>query len=96
MSQYDAAATPVWRSLNSSPDHPAFKARPANIDLNLKNQVVSQWQKKSETFDFSKEDNVNDADFNEVIWRAVKGLDSPCPPSVRAAFFMPVETKDKD
>ncbi len=96
MSQYDAAATPVWRSLNNTPDHPAFKARPANIDLNLKNQVVSEWQRKSETFDFSKEDNVNDADFNEVIWRAVKGLDSPCPPSVRAAFFMPVETKDKD
>lgn len=96
MSQYDASATPVWRSLDNAPDHPAFKARPANIDLNLKNQVVSQWQKKSETFDFSKEDNVNDIDFNEVIWRAVKGLDSPCPPSVRAAFFMPSEKKDKD
>lgn len=96
MSQYDASATPVWRSMNNTPDHPAFKARPANIDLNLKNQVVSEWQKKSETFDFSKEDNVNDADFNEVIWRAVKGLDSQCPPSVRAAFFMPVEKKDKD
>jgi YVTN family beta-propeller protein len=96
MSQYDAAATPVWRCLDNTPDHPAFKARPANIDLNLKNQVVSEWQKKSETFDFSKEDNVNDTDFNEVIWRAVKGLDSPCPPSVRAAFFMPVEKKDID
>jgi YVTN family beta-propeller protein len=96
MSQYDAAATPVWRCLDNTPDHPVFTARPANIDLNLKNQVVSEWQKKSEKFDFSKEDNVNDADFNEVIWRAVKGLDSPCPPSVRAAFFMPVEKKDKD
>ena len=40
-------------------------------------------------FDFSIEDRVNDSDFNEVIWRAVKGLDSPCPPSVRAAFFLP-------
>ncbi|MBK7627220.1 MAG: bifunctional YncE family protein/alkaline phosphatase family protein [Bacteroidales bacterium] len=96
MSQYDASATPVWRSLNNTPDHPAFTARPSNIDLNLKNTIVSEWQKKSETFDFSKEDNVNDADFNEVIWRAVKGLDSQCPPSVRAAFFMPVEKKDKD
>jgi YVTN family beta-propeller protein len=96
MSQYDASAVPVWRSLNNTPDHAPFKVRPSNIDLNLKNQVVSEWQKKSEKFDFSKEDNVNDADFNEVIWRAVKGLDSPCPPSVRAAFFMPVEKKDKD
>jgi YVTN family beta-propeller protein len=88
MSQYDASAVPVWRSLNNTPDHPAFNARPANIDLNLKNLVVSEWQKKSEKFDFTEEDMVNDSDFNEVIWRAVKGLDSPCPPSVRAAFFM--------
>jgi len=22
-----------------------------------------------------------------VIWKAVKGLDSPCPPSVHSAFF---------
>jgi YVTN family beta-propeller protein len=96
MSQYDASAIPVWRSLNNMPDHPAFNARPSNIDLNLKNIVVSEWQKKSEKFDFTIEDNVNDADFNEVIWRAVKGLDSPCPPAVRAAFFMPVDKKDKD
>jgi YVTN family beta-propeller protein len=94
MSQYDASAVPVWRSLNNTPDHGPFTVRPSNIDLNLKNQVVSEWQRKSEKFDFTKEDNVNDADFNEVIWRAVKGLDSPCPPSVRAAFFMPVEKKD--
>jgi YVTN family beta-propeller protein len=96
MSQYDASAVPVWRSINNTPDHQPFNARPSNIDLNLKNLIVSEWQKKSEKFDFTKEDNVNDADFNEVIWRAVKGLDSPCPPSVRAAFFMPVEMKDKD
>ena len=96
MSQYDASAVPVWRSINNTPDHPAFNARPSNIDLNLKNLAVSEWQKKSEKFDFTKEDNVNDADFNEVIWKAVKGLDSPCPPTVHAAFFMPVEMKDKD
>ncbi len=96
MSQYDASATPVWRCLDNTPDHPAFKARPSNIDLNLKNNVISEWQQKSEKFDFTKEDNVNDADFNEVIWRAVKGLDSPCPPSVRAAFFVPVEKKEND
>jgi hypothetical protein len=47
------------------------------------------WQKKSEKFDFTKEDMVSDAEFNEVIWKAVKGLDSPCPPAVHAAFFMP-------
>jgi len=38
---------------------------------------------------------VNDAEFNEVIWKAVKGLDSPCPPSVHAAFFMVADKDDK-
>jgi YVTN family beta-propeller protein len=96
MSQYDAAAVPLWRCMNSAPDHPPFEVRPCQVDLNLKNLAVSSWQKKSELFDFTKEDRVNDAEFNEVIWKAVKGLDSPCPPAVRAAFFMPDNTKDID
>jgi YVTN family beta-propeller protein len=96
MSQYDASAVPVWRSMSNTPDHPPFNFRPNLVDITLKNMAESKWQKKSEEFDFTKEDRVNDADFNEVIWKAVKGLDSPCPPTVHAAFFMPVEKKDKD
>jgi YVTN family beta-propeller protein len=96
MSQYDAAAVPVWRSLNNTPDHPVFNSRPSNIDLDLKNLAENKWQKMSEQFDFSKEDMINDADFNEVLWKAVKGFDSLCPPAVHAAFFIPVETEDED
>jgi YVTN family beta-propeller protein len=96
MTQYDAAAIPLWRCLNNSPDHPPFKVKPCLVDLNEKNLAESEWQKLSETFDFTAEDKVNDFQFNEVIWRAVKGLDSPCPPTVRAAFFMPEEEEDVD
>jgi YVTN family beta-propeller protein len=96
MSQYDAAAVPIWRSMNNNPDHPAFKARPTLINLDLKNLAVNKWQKKSEQFDFTKEDMVSDADFNEVIWKAAKGIDSPCPPVVHAAFFLPENKKDND
>jgi YVTN family beta-propeller protein len=95
MSQYDAPSIPLWRCMNNTPDHPAFSVRPSNIDLNLKNLAQNTWQKKSEKFDFTKEDMVNDAEFNEVIWKAVKGLDSPCPPSVHAAFFMVADKDDK-
>jgi len=87
MTQYDAAANSLWRCFNSTPDHPPYKARPNQVDLNEKNTGKNKWQALSETFDFSVEDRVNDFQFNEVIWRAVKGLDSPCPPSVRAAFL---------
>jgi hypothetical protein len=94
MTQYDAAANSLWRCFNNTADHPPYKARPSNVDLNDKNKVENQWQALSETFDFSVEDRVNDFDFNEVIWRAVKGLDSPCPPSVRAAFLTTESDED--
>ena len=87
MTQYDAASNSLWRCFNTTPDHPPYKARPANISLDDKNLRRSEWQKLSETFDFTAEDKVNDLLFNEVIWRAVKGLDSPCPAPVKAAFL---------
>ena len=87
MTQYDAASNSLWRCLNNSPDHPPFTARPANVNLDDINLETSEWQRLSETFDFTAEDRVDDSRFNEVIWRAVRGLDSPCPPSVRAAFL---------
>jgi DNA-binding beta-propeller fold protein YncE len=96
MTQYDAAAMPLWRSLNNVPDHPAYFARPSLVDLNEKNTAENRWQKLSETFDFTAEDKVNDAQFNEVIWKAVKGIDSPCPPSVRAAFLRTGSKEDDE
>ena len=94
MTQYDAAANSLWRCFNNASDHPPYTARPNNVNLNDKNRVENQWQALSETFDFSVEDRVNDFDFNEVIWRAVRGLDSPCPPSVRAAFLTTESDED--
>jgi YVTN family beta-propeller protein len=95
MSQYDASAIPVWRSMNNTPDHAPFNVRPSQVDFNLKNLAENKWQQKSEQFDFTKEDRVNDAEFNEVIWKAVKGVNSPCPPAVHAAFFMAGKEEDE-
>ena len=96
MTQYDAAATSLWRCFNNTPDHPPYTYKPAIVDLNDKNKAENKWQALSETFDFSIEDRVNDFDFNEVIWRSVKGLDSPCPPSVRAAFLATEAEEEED
>jgi hypothetical protein len=96
MTQYDAPAAPLWKCMNTTPGHPAFNARPSNIDLNLKNLTENLWQRKSEKFNFAKEDRVDDREFTEVIWKAVKGIDSPCPPSVRAAFFVASEEEEEE
>lgn len=87
MSQYDASAPSLWRCFADSATHPAFTVRPCLQDLNEINVTVNKWSKLSGQFDFSKEDRVPDAQFNEVLWRAVKGFDSECPAPVHAAFI---------
>jgi YVTN family beta-propeller protein len=96
MTQYDASATPLWRCFNNTPDHPPYNVRPISINLDDKNVAENRWQKMSESFDFTAEDRINDFKFNEVIWRAVKGNDSACPPAVRAAFFQQGEEEEDE
>jgi len=89
MTQYDASATPMWRCFSNSSGHKPFTVRPNQVNLDEKNTVISKWSKLSEEFNFAREDRAPDVEFNEVIWKAVKGLDSECPPPVHAAFFAP-------
>ena len=96
MTQYDASAEPMWRCFNTTATHPPFKATPNLVDLNLRNKDDNQMSRLSEKFDFSKEDRIPDARFNEIIWSSVKGLDLPCPAPVHAAFFSPSKESDGD
>lgn len=95
MSQYDAAATPMWRCFSDTINMTPFLSRPSQIDLNEKNTAFNQWQKKSEEFDFRAEDRIPDALFNEVLWYAQKGKAGVCPAPVHAAFFA-AEKEDLD
>jgi YVTN family beta-propeller protein len=96
MTQYDAAATPMWRCFKNTPDTTGFTVRPLQIDINAKNTVENAWRRKSETFDFSKEDRVPDLEFTEVIWKAVKGENAVVPAPKRAAFVKLGDKKDED
>ena len=87
MSQYDAAAEPLWRCFEPACCHPEFHARTPETDLFAKNVALNQWQRKSEEFDFMKEDRVPEQEFNEVLWFACKGASTRCPAPVHAAFF---------
>jgi YVTN family beta-propeller protein len=97
MSQYDAAAEPMWRCFTNTADLTAFQATPALVDLNEKNKRNTPSARLSETFDFSKEDRIPDLVFSEVIWKAVKGEESVMPAPRRSAFIKTVnEEFDKD
>jgi hypothetical protein len=87
MSQYDAAATPLWRSFTSIPNESAFNHLPAQVDITEKNTAANKLSEKSAAFNFTKEDAVNDAEFNEVLWKGIKGMNSVMPSPKRAAFL---------
>ncbi len=93
MSQYDAAAIPMWRCFTSTPNLAPFTSLPANIDLNEVNTTNTASARLSGTFDFSKEDAIPDLVFSEVIWKAVKGEDSVMPAPRRSAF---IKVSEKD
>ena len=96
MTQFDAAAEPMWRSFTPVANLTPFNALPSNINLNDKNVAVNKWQQKSETFNFAKEDSAPDVEFSEVIWHAVKGETVMFPGPRRAAFLKVKEEKDDD
>jgi hypothetical protein len=89
MSQFDAAATPMFAAFQTKPDLTAYAALPARIDLDQRNTKTSWGERISRTMDFSKEDAADDLLLNQVIWQSVRGEDSPMPPPTRAAFVFP-------
>ncbi len=88
MSQYDAAATPMFAAFQGKPDLTGYIALPAQIDLNQLNTKVTWGEKISRTMDFTKEDAADDLLLNEVIWRSVRGENSHAPAPVHAAFVV--------
>ncbi len=93
MSQFDAAAAPMFNSFQSSPDLRPYEALPPNVDLNQRNSAAA-WGTNLK-MDFAKEDAADDLRLNEVIWRSVRGADAPMPAPVRAAFVR-TGTKEGD
>ncbi len=96
MSQYDAAAEPMWRCFTTTADITPFTSLPSNVDLLEKNMAVNEWQRRSEKFDFVKEDAIPDMEFNAVLWHGLKGGQIPVPAPKRAAFLKTNNRNEKD
>ena len=96
MSQYDAAATPLYKCFNAIADETSFDHVPNQVDLSDKNTAVNALSEKSAAFNFSKEDAIDDAKFNEVLWKGIKGINSVVPSPRRAAFLSVKKDPDDD
>jgi hypothetical protein len=92
----DAAARPMYASFQPTADARPYIHEGARVDINARNGERAFGQEKTASFKLEKEDQADDLIFNEVIWKSVKGVDSPMPPPVRAAFFLPRKGEKKD
>jgi YVTN family beta-propeller protein len=86
LSQYDAAARPMYASFTDKADLTPYTHEAARIDLAAKNTKKSYGASRSSRMDFSDYDLADDFELNEILWRSIKGVDAPIPPTVRRAI----------
>ena len=86
LSQYDAAARPMFASFTDRPDLTPYTYEPAGIDLDAVNAPTAYGAERSMKMDFDEYDRIDDFELNEILWRAIKGKDTPVPPAVRRAI----------
>ncbi len=89
MTQFDAAAKPMHACFGSEPDLRPYTHLPAQVDLDERNRPDAWGADLSAQLDLSSEDAADDLLFGEIVWRSIKGDDSPMPAPVRSAFVYP-------
>ena len=96
MTQFDAAATPMFNAFQAKADLRPYDAVPAQVDLDARNTPASWGSATSGKMDFSKEDATDEQQLNEIVWHSVRGANSPMPAPVHAAFVFGHAKVDDD
>ncbi len=89
MTQFDAAATPMWRAFSNTPVLTPYDAEKPRISLTERNPAASPGQAKLRKSklteeDFREADMAGDDELNAQLWRAIRGGEPPPPVS---SFF---------
>ena len=96
MSQYDAAATPLFAAFATKPDPAPYSVRPARVDIHEANREDAPGAQASRLMNLEKPDLAPELELNEILWKSVRGAEAVMPPPIRAAFVRPVEDTDED
>jgi len=86
LSQYDAAANPMFASFTDKAITTPYTAEAARIDLNARNTGLAYGAERSSKMDFSEYDRIDDFKLNDILWYAIKGDKAPLPATVRRAI----------
>ena len=84
MSQYDAAASPLYGAFDSAPNMSPYRRIDARVPLDEKNLGNAPGAAESMRMNFSEVDLTPEVALNEIIWRSIKGDGSPMPPPRRS------------
>ena len=96
MSQYDAAATPMYAAFQPTPDVAPFTHRAARVPLDEKNDWSSPGARASLQMNLRDADRAPELELNEILWRSIRGAGSVMPPPRRTGFIRSIEVDEED
>lgn len=79
MSQYDAAAEPMFNSFTMTPDTAAYTVVQPLTDIYARNKDGAYGQSLIDKMNLNVADAVPERLFNEIIWKDIRGTDMPAP-----------------
>jgi YVTN family beta-propeller protein len=95
MSQYDAAATPMYNAFQPKPELTTFKGLPARVRTDEQNPPDAPGAQASMRMNMAEADLTPELELNEIIWQSIHGRGAVMPPPVRSGFIRPV-AEDED
>jgi DNA-binding beta-propeller fold protein YncE len=96
MSQYDAAATPLYAAFAAKPDPTPYSVRPARVNLHETNREDAPGAQASLLMDLTRPDAAPELELNEIVWKSVHGASAVMPPPIRAAFVRPIADEEEE
>jgi YVTN family beta-propeller protein len=96
MSQYDAAARPLFGCFQATPALAPYQAKAAGVPLDTRNTAWNRSAERSSHFNLASEDAAPDLDLTEVVWKSVRGEDAVVPAPRRGAFLRATPKRDDD
>jgi hypothetical protein len=96
LTQYDAAATPMFASFTDKADLTPYTLVAPRTDLLAKNPASGRGAKASARLDFSAYDRADPDELNRILWENIKGPNVPMPPPVHRLFPATLASREPD
>ena len=96
MSQYDAAATPMYNAFQPTPVLTPYTHLAARVPLDEVNDWDAPGAHASLRMKLDEADLAPELELNEIIWKATRGRDAVMPPPRRTAFVRPIADDDEE